>query len=327
MKYEPLVTVLMPVFNGEKYLRDSIESILQQTYKNIEFLIIDDGSSDDSVRIVQSYDDPRIRLIRNEKNLKLIATLNRGIELANGKYIARMDCDDISLPRRIEEQVKFLEKNHDYVLCGTGCTILGKRFSKNSPINGWAKIRNRLVVGNCFTHPTVMFRGSILREKNIKYDEKYVHAEDFELWQRLSEEYKLENISKPLLKYRITPGSISRKYNYEQLNMNSKIANRGLEKNGIFFEKSQYMRPSLTCEEVINAKKELEDIVMKNKYYQEDKQQILVQLWLDICNRYTYQGIKAYKIFNSINELNMKKVNLTVKLKLLIKCLLRRKLT
>jgi len=95
----PKVTVLMPVYNGEQYLREAIESILTQSFTDFEFLIINDGSTDSSVEIIESYDDPRIRLIHNEANLKLVATLNKGVDLARGEYIARMDCDDISLQR------------------------------------------------------------------------------------------------------------------------------------------------------------------------------------------------------------------------------------
>ena len=107
----PLITVLMPVYNGEKYLQQAIESILKQTFTDFEFLIINDGSTDNSENIILSYDDSRIRYIKNEENLRLIRTLNKGIELAKGKYIARMDCDDISLPYRFEKQLKEFQNN------------------------------------------------------------------------------------------------------------------------------------------------------------------------------------------------------------------------
>src|SRR5215472_9201923 len=100
----------MPVYNGEKHLREAIDSILSQTFRDFEFLIINDGSTDGSVEIIASYRDPRILLVHNEKNLGLIATLNRGMDLARGEYITRMDCDDISLPRRLEKQVAFMER-------------------------------------------------------------------------------------------------------------------------------------------------------------------------------------------------------------------------
>ena len=110
---EPMVTVLMSVYNGEKFLKEAMDSILTQTFTDFEFLIINDGSTDNSVKIIESYNDSRIRLINNEKNLKLIASLNKGISLARGKYIARMDCDDISSPMRLEKEVDFLENSSD----------------------------------------------------------------------------------------------------------------------------------------------------------------------------------------------------------------------
>ena len=121
----PLVTVLMPVYNGEKYLKEAIESILNQTFKDFEFLIINDGSTDNSVKIIQSFNDLRIRLIHNESNIGLIKTLNKGLKLSNGKYIARMDCDDVSLPKRLSVQINFMEKHPEIGVCGSWVKIIG----------------------------------------------------------------------------------------------------------------------------------------------------------------------------------------------------------
>ena len=115
----PAVSVVMPVYNGEKYLRESIDSILNQTYTDYEFIIVNDGSNDKTEEIILSYNDNRIRYIKNEKNLQIVKSLNRGIELAKGRYIARMDADDISLPRRFEKQITFMENNLEIGVCGT----------------------------------------------------------------------------------------------------------------------------------------------------------------------------------------------------------------
>ncbi|MFT5919102.1 MAG: glycosyltransferase involved in cell wall biosynthesis, partial [Granulosicoccus sp.] len=119
----PLVTVLLPVYNAEKFLEQAIRSVLDQTFTEFEFLIINDGSTDRSEEIIVSFNDSRIRYIKNETNLKLIKTLNKGIEFASGKYIARMDADDISLPTRFEQQVALLEKQPEIGVCGTNCII------------------------------------------------------------------------------------------------------------------------------------------------------------------------------------------------------------
>jgi glycosyltransferase involved in cell wall biosynthesis len=121
---KPMVTVLMSVYNGERFLNEAIESILTQTFTDFEFLIINDGSTDDSVKIIESFQDSRIRLINNERNLKLIASLNKGVSLAMGKYIARMDCDDVSMPDRLEKEVRFLESNEEYGVVGTWYTVI-----------------------------------------------------------------------------------------------------------------------------------------------------------------------------------------------------------
>src|SRR5688500_8514963 len=106
---QPLVSVLMPVYNAEAYVSEAIQSILQQTYKNFEFLIINDGSTDNSEKLINTFSDSRIRYIRNSENIKLVATLNKGIDLSVGKYLVRMDADDISLPERLQKQVDFME--------------------------------------------------------------------------------------------------------------------------------------------------------------------------------------------------------------------------
>src|SRR3990167_9325600 len=121
----PLVTVLMPVYNGKKYLKEAIESVLNQTFRDFEFLIIDDGSTDKSAEIIKSFNDARIRLERNVTNLGLIKTLNNGLTLSRGKYIARMDCDDISLPKRLSVQVNFMEKHPEIGICGSWVKVMG----------------------------------------------------------------------------------------------------------------------------------------------------------------------------------------------------------
>ena len=153
----PLVTVLMAVYNGEKYLREAIESILDQTYTNFEFLIINDGSSDRTEEIILSYNDKRIRYIKNEQNLKLIASLNKGLDLAKGEFIARMDADDISLPERLEKQINFLEKHPEIGLLGSWVRTLGLTNNRNIIFKqGHNTIRIQLLFNNFFHHPSVV---------------------------------------------------------------------------------------------------------------------------------------------------------------------------
>ncbi len=205
----PKVTVLMPVYNGERYLREAMDSVLAQTFTDFEFLIINDGSTDCSVEIIRSYDDPRIRLVHNEKNLKLVATLNKGFDLARGEYVARMDCDDISLPTRLARQVEFMEAHPEVGVCGTWAKEIdseGKilRIWK-SPVGG--EMKKYIWRPTPIIHPTALFRRPVF--ERFKYDHNYIHAEDLELWQRISNTVRLDNLNEFLHLYRIHITSVT----------------------------------------------------------------------------------------------------------------------
>ena len=206
----PLVSVLMPVYNGEKYLNEAIESVLKQTYTNFEFIIINDGSTDTSEEIILSYDDSRIVYIKNPKNYKLIQTLNIGFSLANGRYIARMDADDISHPDRLYKQVQFLDVNEDYGLVGTGVNSLnGANKSQLLYHTDHASLKFALAFYCPFIHPSIMLRKEVIKGMDAVFDSNYFHAEDYELWTRLSFITKMANLPEYLLDYRIHDAQIS----------------------------------------------------------------------------------------------------------------------
>ena len=231
----PRVTVLMPVFNGERYLRAAIDSIIDQTFRDFELLIINDGSTDSSEHIMTSYNDPRIRLDRNEKNLGLIATLNKGFNLALGKYIVRMDCDDISLPSRLAVLVQAMDRNQEWGLCGSWIKIL-----ENSDAV-WVQtypsdhdtIKCELLFDSPLAHPSVIFRRSLLERHRIYYDDRYRHAEDYELWCRLIQITFLANIPQILLLYRIHGSQVGTRYLHEQREMAKRIRIKQMESLGI----------------------------------------------------------------------------------------------
>jgi glycosyltransferase involved in cell wall biosynthesis len=195
--FHPSISVLMPVYNAEKYLNEAIDSILNQTFADFEFLIINDGSTDRSEEIILSYQDPRIRYEKNERNLKLIATLNKGIELCKGKYIVRMDADDISALERIEEQVDFMEEHPDVGLCGTWFETFDEKGKKGE--SKYASEHDEICYKHLYqihlSHGTAIFRKSILEQLNFRFDMKYAHAEDYDLFTRMSLETKLANLS------------------------------------------------------------------------------------------------------------------------------------
>lgn len=205
----PKVSVLMPVYNTEEvFLREAIESILNQTFQDFEFLIINDGSTNNAEDVILSYKDERIKYIKNEQNIGLIKTLNKGLELAQGEYIARMDSDDISLPERFEKQVKFLDENPDVGVLGTWF----KYFPSNRIIKTQTNSKDieecLLVNSNNIGHPTVMLRNSVFKNNNIKYDEEALYVEDYAMWLSLIDKIKFANLDKVLLKYRILKSGI-----------------------------------------------------------------------------------------------------------------------
>lgn len=207
----PLISVIMPVYNAETYLKDAIESILNQTYKNIELIIIDDGSIDNSSRIIQSYTDFRIKFYKNDGNKGLVYTLNRAIALASGEYIARMDADDISLSKRIEKQIDYIKK---YSLDLTGC--MTERIDMNGncviPIANQSysptTITKCIKYDNCIAHPTWLGRKKIFEElggyRNFHACEDY----DF-LLRAIRHNYKLGICDSIQLKYRENMNGIS----------------------------------------------------------------------------------------------------------------------
>ncbi|MGD8762769.1 MAG: glycosyltransferase [Desulfobacteraceae bacterium] len=209
----PKITVLMSVYNGSRYLRQAIESILCQTWSDFEYLIINDGSTDNSRDIVLSFDDPRIRLVDNPSNIGLTKSLNRGLQLAQAEYIARQDADDISYPERLERQVQFLDEYPDVALLGTRARAIdekGKSQKENllrTPI-GLLAIRWYLMFQNAFIHSAVIFRRSIIWEKLGGYDESFVRAQDYELWSRIARLYDVANLADVLLDHRFEYGSI-----------------------------------------------------------------------------------------------------------------------
>ncbi|EOH9579889.1 glycosyltransferase family 2 protein, partial [Campylobacter jejuni] len=174
----PLVSIVMPCYNRQEYIVDAIESILNQTYSNFEFIIIDDCSTDNTYEIVKKYaeNDKRIIVLKNEKNQGIVYALNRGFSIAKGKYIARMDDDDISLPNRLEKQVEYMEANLNITVLGSFIEVFNEKFEK---CYSWVceddpEILSILInFFNPMCHPSVMIRREFLNFYNLKYEEKY----------------------------------------------------------------------------------------------------------------------------------------------------------
>lgn len=204
------VTVLMSVYNSQEYLRQAIGSILNQTYKDFEFLIINDGSTDQSLKIIKSYKDKRIRIISRE-NKGLVYSLNEGIKLAKGHYIARQDSDDISLPHRLEKEVQFLDKNTSIGMVGSNYTIIDTKGKKLATTNVFTRpmdLKIAQITCNQFGHGSIMMRKDVAIQCG-GYDKSVGHVEDYHLWTRISRVSDIANIEEPLYLYRTNPVGIT----------------------------------------------------------------------------------------------------------------------
>ncbi|CAH6803352.1 Glycosyl transferase [Vibrio chagasii] len=223
----PLVSVVMPCYNSEDFLNDAINSILDQSYKNIEFIIIDDGSTDRSRDIITSYTDQRIVYLENEENMGLIDTLNKGCSIANGKYIARFDSDDICLKSRIELQVSYMENHTDVGMVGMYADTINEHGKIQKKKYRPQIKHDDIIKSSCvfcqFIHPTVMIRKSILDDFSLNYSHKAKHAEDYFLWSQIAKVARVSNIDQVGLLYRIHSKSVSHRFNEDQV-VNSSIA-------------------------------------------------------------------------------------------------------
>ena len=211
----PSVSVILPAYNCEKYIARAIESVLYQTFTDFELIIINDGSTDRTEEIIKSFSDPRILYQINNPNQGLVFTLNKGIEIAKGKYIARMDGDDIAFRERFEKQLNYLDKNGNVDLVATVVALIDEN---DHPCGTWESdernisekdIRNQLPKDNCIAHPTVMGKMEIFRK--YKYNPTQSQSEDYDLWLRMiSDGVIIHKLPEPLLQHRILASSFTR---------------------------------------------------------------------------------------------------------------------
>lgn len=186
------ISVILQVFNGENTIKNAINSILNQSYSDFELIIIDDGSSDRTLEIIKKVAniDQRIKIIKNSKNIGPTSSINKGIRIAKGEFIARQDAPDFSLPNRFEKQLKFLQENVDYSFCGSNIII---KQNKHSSIKIFEEsdIRKKLIINNCFVHSTIFIRKDVFDRFGL-YNEKYTNGQDYELWCRLVYKHSLK---------------------------------------------------------------------------------------------------------------------------------------
>ena len=315
-----LVSVIMSNYNTpEKYLRNSIESILNQTYSDFEFIIIDDCSTDNSLSVIESYNDSRIVIIRNEQNLGITKSLNKGLAIAKGEFVARMDADDISFENRFEKQVEFLKTHPDHIVCGSSVELIGDWESKHSSkyicrfIPGRETFRINLLFGNYpnIVHPSAMFNHSLLLKNEIKYNEKYPLAQDYRMWVSCSNVAECANIPETLLYYRVHGKAVSNERRALQTEISMQIMQEQLDQlhlkavneyadihMNFLFERKPYD---------IKCKKWIKTLLSQNKKYnvfnQKKMKTILWKKWSEI----SYYGLATQR-----NPIKMLKILFSV---------------
>ena len=232
MSRQPLVSVLMSVHNDLQYLRESIDSIFNQSFGDFEFILIDDGSTDGSGDFLKNLSDSRVKLLVNPANIGLTASLNLGFDLARGKYLARMDADDISEPLRLQRQVEFLEAHPQIGIVGCSRHLIdeeGTTIAMAPALEDDLAIRWKCLMGNPFAHPTVMIRRQVLLDHALRYDPLFRTAQDYELWTRLLPATQAANLPEPLLRYRLRNG-ISRGSKSQQLANHDRIIRLAIQR-------------------------------------------------------------------------------------------------
>jgi glycosyltransferase involved in cell wall biosynthesis len=216
---DPVLSVVLPTYNCERYIAECLESILSQTFRDFEVLVIDDCSTDSTVAIVEGFGDCRIRLLQKPLHSGYTRSLNLGIDCARGEFLARIDGDDICLPTRFEEQIDYLRSNPDVALCGTACISNGEKVLRQPETH--EAIRVKIFFSSPFFHPTVMGKTSLFLD--CRYDPDFEPAEDYELWSRIVLKYRTANLPNPLLAYRIHEGQVSIRRQALQLSQSHRV--------------------------------------------------------------------------------------------------------
>jgi glycosyltransferase involved in cell wall biosynthesis len=309
----PLISVIMPVFKAEKFLKETMDSVLNQSLENFEFLIIDDCSPDNSYEILTGYKDKRIRCYRNEINLGYVKTLNILINLSNTKYLARQDNDDVSHPDRLMKQYQLMENNLEIGLCGTNARVFGSTNQVTILPIGDQDLRAFMIYTNPFIHSSVMIRKSALENESLTYNVDYCPSEDYLLWFQISKKYKIANLPEILLYYR------THEVNYSKLNKDVQITKANEVRKEILkfslaldekeFHSNLNSYLNNTSDSVINVLKKIESYMLEiidsnqrlNYYNKISLQESLFNFWTHLMkfNNQNRKFQKFYLYFNS----------------------------
>ncbi len=279
----PSISVIMPAYNTSPHLAEAIQSILAQSFTDFELLVINDGSTDGSADIVRSYRDARVALIENPVNKGLAYSLNRAIGLAHGKYIARMDADDIAHVDRLKKQYEFMEDNTAIDVCGTWAETIDARPKIMRYPSCDEEIKSTLFFKTAFAHPTVMFRASSLKDGGWQYAD--VVAEDYDLWCRMAWRFRMANLPEVLLHYRIHPQQIT-------------AAKDGVIADGTARIRGSHIE-SLLCRALSHSEKKLVNLFYGKAGYAVDFCDVAA-LFITISNKNRERGIAGDTVFSRV---------------------------
>ena len=245
----PLVSVVMPAYNAEEYIQESIQSVLTQTYRNFELIIINDASNDSTKQIIDSFTDSRINCIDNKVNMGVAHSLNPGINRAKGKYIMRLDSDDIAYSNRMETQVNYLENHENVYVLGCGMRAFGYGMDEYDMIPACSP--EQLKIDSLFfcpiSHPSVMFRKRLV-EEGFEYNPAYERIEDYELWVRIMRKYVVGAISDVLVRYRIHSNQVTRSHTDEINSAVVRLHKRQMNEMSVFIDDCSYIQKSFDIE-------------------------------------------------------------------------------
>lgn len=331
------VTVFIPVYNAEKYLKETIESILNQTFEDFELLLINDGSTDRSVEIINSFDDKRIKLVNNEKNMGLPFTRNRALDFIESEYIALMDSDDIANKDRLKEEIEFLDKNKEIDVVGSDFVMFfpdGEKKYVRTPSNP-EYIKAHLIFSICIANPSTMLRNSFIKKYNLRYRNDFFVCQDYSFWVDVCKFGNISNINKPLLYYRSGHDNISKRSSEKKAQQRKQLLDRihirALKHNNIVLSNDELKTFNKCFDDSVNKIISIKDINLlyniMTKIYKEccslDKdilQQVIIKNFyiklkesnLSLKEKLTYIN-KINKYYNKYIDRFIFSVKLTIK--------------